>query len=90
MEPRLLKKLPVRVSRTNSKFFRQIDFVTWIYGTRGSAKKQPVSGELGKNLRYAMALAWAASPKLLIRYSLLGMFNAIMPPVSSTSATSCQ
>jgi len=29
-----------------------------------------------------MALAWAASPRLLIRYTLLGMFNAIMPPVS--------
>ena len=29
-----------------------------------------------------MSLAWAASPGLLIRYSLLGMFNAIMPPVS--------
>ena len=35
-----------------------------------------------KNLKHAMALAWAASPRLLIRYSLLGMFNAIMPPVS--------
>lgn len=35
-----------------------------------------------RNLRYAMSLAWAASPRLLIRYSLLGMFNAIMPPVS--------
>jgi ATP-binding cassette subfamily B protein len=35
-----------------------------------------------KNLKYAMALAWAASPRLLIRYTLLGMFNAIMPPVS--------
>ncbi len=35
-----------------------------------------------KNLRHAMSLAWAASPRLLIRYSLLGMFNAIMPPVS--------
>jgi ATP-binding cassette, subfamily B, bacterial len=35
-----------------------------------------------KNLRHAMSLAWAASPKLLIRFSLLGMFNAIMPPVS--------
>ncbi len=34
-----------------------------------------------KNLRHAMSLAWAASPKLLIRYSLLGMFNAIMPPI---------
>ena len=29
-----------------------------------------------------MTLAWAASPRLLIRYSLLGMFNAIMPPIS--------
>src|SRR5262245_1072164 len=35
-----------------------------------------------KNLRHAMSLAWAASPRLLIRFSLLGMFNAIMPPVS--------
>jgi ATP-binding cassette, subfamily B, bacterial len=35
-----------------------------------------------KNLSHAMSLAWAASPRLLIRYSLLGMFNAIMPPVS--------
>jgi ATP-binding cassette subfamily B protein len=35
-----------------------------------------------KNLKHAMALAWAASPRLLIRYTLLGMFNAIMPPVS--------
>ncbi|GGA81628.1 ABC transporter ATP-binding protein [Puia dinghuensis] len=29
-----------------------------------------------------MALAWAASPSLLIRYTLLGMFNAVMPPIS--------
>src|SRR5260221_4947360 len=35
-----------------------------------------------KNLRHAMSLAWAASPRLLIRYTLLGMFNAIMPPIS--------
>lgn len=35
-----------------------------------------------KNLGHAMTLAWAASPRLLIRYSLLGMFNAIMPPIS--------
>ena len=35
-----------------------------------------------KNLRHAMALAWAASPRLLMRYTLLGMFNAIMPPIS--------
>jgi len=35
-----------------------------------------------QNLRHAMALAWAASPSLLLRYSLLGMFNAVMPPIS--------
>jgi ATP-binding cassette subfamily B protein len=29
-----------------------------------------------------MALAWAASPRSLIRYSLLGMLSAAMPPVS--------
>jgi len=29
-----------------------------------------------------MALAWAASPRLLLRYTLLGMFNSIMPPIS--------
>ncbi|MBN9383800.1 MAG: ABC transporter ATP-binding protein [Chitinophagaceae bacterium] len=29
-----------------------------------------------------MALAWAASPRLLLRYTLLDMFNAVMPPVS--------
>lgn len=35
-----------------------------------------------KNLGHAMSLAWAASPGLLIRYSVLGMLNAVMPPVS--------
>ncbi len=35
-----------------------------------------------KNLGHAMSLAWAASPRALIKYSLLGMFNAIMPPIS--------
>jgi ATP-binding cassette, subfamily B, bacterial len=35
-----------------------------------------------KNLRLGMALAWAASPRSLIRYSLLGMLSAAMPPVS--------
>jgi ATP-binding cassette subfamily B protein len=29
-----------------------------------------------------MALAWAASPRSLIRYSLLGMVNATMPPIA--------
>src|SRR5215470_13782824 len=35
-----------------------------------------------RNLRHAMTLAWAASPSLLLRYSLLGMFNAVMAPIS--------
>jgi ATP-binding cassette, subfamily B, bacterial len=35
-----------------------------------------------KNLKHAIALAWAASPSLLIRYSLLGMVNATTPPIS--------
>ena len=35
-----------------------------------------------KNLKLGMALAWAASPQLLLRYSLLGMFSAVMPPVA--------
>src|SRR5882757_1287039 len=35
-----------------------------------------------KNLRQGMALAWAASPRLLMRYTILGIFNAIMPPIT--------
>src|SRR5262249_48755038 len=35
-----------------------------------------------KNLRQGIALAWAASPRSLIRYSLLGMVNATMPPIA--------
>ncbi len=35
-----------------------------------------------KNLRQGMALAWAASPSSLIRYTVLGMVSAAMPPMS--------
>lgn len=35
-----------------------------------------------KNLKQGLALAWAASPRLFMRYTLLGIFNAIMPPVA--------
>ena len=35
-----------------------------------------------KNLRLGMALAWAASPRSLVRYSVLGMVSAAMPPIS--------
>lgn len=35
-----------------------------------------------KNLRQGMALAWAASPRSLIRFSLLGMLNAATTPIT--------
>ncbi|HEX6464467.1 MAG TPA: ABC transporter ATP-binding protein [Vicinamibacterales bacterium] len=35
-----------------------------------------------RNLRHALALAWSASPRSLVRYSALGVINAAMPPVS--------
>jgi len=35
-----------------------------------------------KNLGLGLALAWAASPKSLIRFSLLGIVNATMTPIS--------
>jgi ATP-binding cassette, subfamily B, bacterial len=35
-----------------------------------------------KNLWQGMSLAWSASPSSLIRYSVLGMLSAAMPPVA--------
>jgi ATP-binding cassette subfamily B protein len=35
-----------------------------------------------KNLRQGMGLAWTASPSSLIRYSVLGMLSAAMPPIA--------
>ncbi len=35
-----------------------------------------------KNLRQGMALAWAASPSSLLRYSVLGIISATMPPIT--------
>jgi ATP-binding cassette subfamily B protein len=35
-----------------------------------------------KNLAHGMALAWAASPRSLVKYSVLGMINATMPPMA--------
>ena len=35
-----------------------------------------------KNLRQAIALAWNASPRSLLRYSVLGMISAAMPPIT--------
>lgn len=49
---------------------------TGVFKFRGRAAR------VWQNLKQGMSLAWAASPKLLIRYTLLGMFNAIIPPVT--------
>ena len=35
-----------------------------------------------KNLKLAMKMAWDASPSLLTRFTVLGMINAVMPPIS--------
>ncbi len=35
-----------------------------------------------KNLAQGMALAWAASPRSLIRYSVLGIVSSTMPPIA--------
>ncbi|MDQ6830174.1 MAG: ABC transporter ATP-binding protein/permease [Gemmatimonadota bacterium] len=40
------------------------------------------AGRVVRNLRRGMALAWAASPQSLIRYSALGILSSAMPPIS--------
>jgi len=50
-----------------------------------AAKADPIKGRgqrVRKNLRQGLALAWAASPRSLIRYSVLGMISAAMPPIA--------
>jgi ATP-binding cassette subfamily B protein len=47
-----------------------------------SPEKKGRGRRVRKNLRQGIALAWAASPRSLIRYSLLGMMSATMPPVA--------
>ena len=39
-------------------------------------------GRVWKNLKSGMALAWAASPNLLVRYSILGVVSATMTPIT--------
>src|SRR5919197_3068864 len=48
----------------------------------GSTARRSRAARVRRNLRLGMALAWAASPLSLVRYSLLGMLSAAMPPVS--------
>ncbi|HEX6848218.1 MAG TPA: ABC transporter ATP-binding protein [Chitinophagaceae bacterium] len=47
----------------------------------GFVKLKGRAARVWQNLKQGMSLAWAASPKLLIRYTLLGMFNSIIPPL---------
>ena len=44
--------------------------------TKGRARR------VRDNLRKGMALAWAASPSALVRYSLLGIVSSAMPPIA--------
>ena len=49
------------------------------------AKADPIRGRVGrvrKNLRQGLELAWAASPQSLIRFSVLGMINSAVPPIT--------
>jgi ATP-binding cassette subfamily B protein len=54
----------------------------------GAAMQKPESNSKGRarrvrmNLRQGLALAWAASPGSLLRYSLLGMVSSAMPPIA--------
>ena len=47
-----------------------------------SSKKGGRLTRVRNNLRHGLSLAWAASPRLLLRYTILGMFSAVMPPVA--------
>src|SRR5437660_6979511 len=40
------------------------------------------AGRVRKNLKQGIELAWSASPRSLMRYTLLGMLNAAMPPIA--------
>jgi len=50
-----------------------------------SADERPARGRLRRvahNLKQGLSLAWTASPESLVRYSLLGILSAAMPPIS--------
>src|SRR5262245_14711024 len=51
---------------------------------RRMAEEKPGPGRarrVQRNLRQGLSLAWAASPNALVRYTVLGMINAAMPPI---------
>lgn len=45
-------------------------------------KERGRAARVRKNLRRGMALAWTASPQALIRYTILGIISAALPPVT--------
>ncbi len=45
-------------------------------------KEKGRAARVRKNLRQGMALAWSASPRLLVRYTALGIVGAALPPVT--------
>jgi ATP-binding cassette, subfamily B, bacterial len=47
-----------------------------------SASSKGRARRVRKNLRMGMELAWAASPRALVRFSVLGMLSSAMPPVA--------
>lgn len=55
-------------------------------GRSGAAAKADLikgrAQRVRKNLRQGLALAWAASPQSLMRYSVLGMISSAMPPIA--------
>src|SRR5262245_25867589 len=50
--------------------------------TAASSTPLTRAARVRRNLRQGMALAWAASPSSLVRYSVLGMISAAMPPIA--------
>jgi ATP-binding cassette subfamily B protein len=50
--------------------------------TESRPVSRPRLRRVARNLRQGMALAWAASPQSLLRYSVLGAINAAMPPIA--------
>jgi hypothetical protein len=48
----------------------------------GTEKSTSRAFRVRANLKKGLELAWAASPKSLVKFSILGMINAAMTPVA--------
>lgn len=54
-----------------------------LFGMTGTTDRlKGRAARVRKNLRKGLALAWAASPSSLVRYSVLGMISAAMTPIA--------